>query len=218
MPKFLPPLLCLLFAGLTTGSCRADLIVFIEPGQTFVAGSQDNSLDVLLRYDGPDTGPFELSGFEVDLSAPAGSGVAFDPALGVSQSTDEPYLFPAGNFPADSVTPSNSFFGDILISGSQAVNLDDTFGLGRLFLDVDAAASPGTVTLDLDESLSNLFAADGVTTVPFTVGNTSFTVAPAAVPEPGSMFLVLGAVAGAAAARRRRNSSNASLDGRRWSV
>ena len=204
MFKPLPLLIAALFAGLSAGSCRADIVIFIEPGQTFTAGSQDNPLDVLLRFDGADTGPVDLSGFEVDLTSPGMSGVTFDTVLGVSQSTTEPYLFPANNFPSENVTPTNAFFGDFLTSGSQTVNFGDTFGLGRLFLDVDASAPGGTVTLDLDETLSNLFAADGVTTVPFTVGNTSFEVS--AVPEPGSALLILGATFGAVVLRRRSHA------------
>ncbi len=197
---------------LTGGRAMADFTISIVPTNSVaVAGSTNNVFDVFLTS----TTDTTIAGFEVTISAPNGSGIAF---TGGDTNTGQPYVF-AGNSVGfafanltDPVTSKpitdTADISDFATNLAQPIAANVTYGLGEIYFSVASGATPGMYPLTYLSSTGLTGGPPNYYTInPTTIG-AQITVTPAtvAVPEPSTLLLmgIGGVVAGLASALRRR--------------
>ena len=193
---------------LTGGRAMAQPTIELVPANVnAAAGSANNVLDVYLVSDTATT----LSGFEVTISAPSGSGIDF---TGGDTNSGEPYVF-AGNSVGfafanltDPVTmnpiPDTADISDFASNLAQPIAANTTYGLGEIFFSVNGGATPGMYPISFLSSTS--LTGGDLSNLTFVTSSGQITVTPAAVPEPSTWLLlgIGGVLAGLASARRRR--------------
>ena len=198
-----------LLLGVTAAApARAGLVLAAPTGVPAAAGTGGNFFDVTLTADGGTD--YRVSGFEVTLDVPSGSGVTFTNA---DTSTTAPYIFPGS-------TPNVSFeagqvmihVADLDLNPPGYVTLNDqTVGLGRIYFSVAAGAPTATVPVTFDTSLDQTVVVDDTLTpydssvLTIHDGSIDVTGQAAAVPEPSTLAqAAAGALATALACLRRR--------------
>jgi hypothetical protein len=176
-------------------------------------GSTNNFFDVVLRHDAPAQAKADVNNYSVDLILPAGSGVTFHAPDAATAGTALPYIFSnigGGVGQLESITNGGLrlVFNDAALNAAAAelVTLGESFGLGRVFYDVAAGATPGATVPVLFGPATDLGDANG-NLVPFTTVPGAVTIAPAAAPEPGSILLLSLVGAGAFVTKRLRRRS-----------
>jgi PEP-CTERM motif len=169
---------------------RADMVIQVADSSSAPGGT--GSFDVTLQNTG---GTFQIAGFSVELSVPAGSGVSF---TGVTVDTvAAPYLFVTLQSPPFTFDtfPTQDFSAtdfDLTTPGFITSNPDDHFGLAHVTYQVAFGAPGGDVTVSLVPAGTSLSDpnADGI---PATLEGGSISIA-GAIPEPSSLVLLgLGA-------------------------
>jgi hypothetical protein len=179
--------------GLGVAPSAADAAAIIEAGSSTVAAGQSGSFDVVLTSTG---GSFDVSGFSVELSVPANSGVTFTGASAIT--TTAGYLFSTLQTPP--LTFSAFPTTDFVISDASVTPPDffvtvapgQTYGLGHVTYSVASGTHPGVIPdslLNLGTTTELLDVSDHVITS--SVSNGSITVVGTSVPEPSSLILWL---------------------------
>ena len=191
-------------------AARAALVIETAPTPITAPAGGTGSFEVLLRDTG---GTFDIAGFSIDLSIPAGTGITFTGAdtnttsaayiFGTYQSAPAPFAspdFPATTFPASTLNASDVDFS----APSVTLNPGDVVGLADVHFTVAPGTTPGTVVpVSFEGPGTSLSDANG-DAVPVTFP-AFFTITVTAVPEPSAVLLFgLGSVSTFALIRRRR--------------
>ena len=189
-----------LLTGLSAPA-QADLIVEVQDSTAAAGGT--GAFDVMLHDTG---GTFNVSGFQVQLSVPGGSGIQF---TSVDTSTSTPYIFGTLQspplsfdlFPNTTFTASDSDFTPPFFTTLFA---GDIFGLVHVNYSVASGTPASDVLVSIVPAGTMLF--DDNTPIPNPIAYTPVngTIHLRGVPEPSAMLLM--AIGGAAllAHRRRR--------------
>ena len=185
--------LAIILGGPAAG--RAALIIEVA-SLTAQAGST-GSFDVLLRND-ETSGSFRIASDSVQLSLAGAPGVQFTAATIMTAATD-PYVFLQSGttigsgsplsfdpFPTTSFTASDSEFGPL---GYRLIGPGAVFGLVHVSYSIATTTPAGVRNFAFDLTGTSLSDESG-NAVLFTTMAGSFTVNPAAVPEPASALLV----------------------------
>ena len=188
-------------------SARAGLVVTVVSSSALAGGV--GSFDVNLSNIGGTTS-YEVSGFSVELSVPAGSGITF---TGANVSTALPYLFgtlqtppltfstfPNTDFIAGDSSQTSPFYTTLSPGGG-------SFGLEHVSYAVAPGTALGPVTVSIVGlgSTTEILAIDGT---PFPSSSVNGTITVTSVPEPSSLFLLsAGLIAASLAVGRRRRST-----------
>lgn len=185
---------------------RASLVFSVQ-FVTATPGSTGNPIDVLLQNTGA---PVNIASFNFTINT-ANTDITF---TGTDTNTSSaPYIFAGDSFDVINAFPSNTLppgqtmdGGDLSNSGAgTVVGTGATFGLGRVLFDVSPTAAPGASAViflngpgqeSLFDSSENQLTIDG-----FVAGQ--ITITSAAVPEPATGLLLIGALAGLFVAKRR---------------
>ncbi len=192
----------LALSSVLTGRASADFTIEIAANTNAVAGSANNAIDVFLVSDTATT----LSGFEVTLMAPSGSGINF---TGGDTNTGQPYVFSGNSVGFAFLNPSGPNTADISDFASnlnQSIAANTIYGLGEIFFSVDSGATPGMYPLSYLSSTSLTGGPPDYFNLPFATTSGQITVTPASVPEPAPLVMMgIGiAIASLARIRRRR--------------
>ena len=185
---------------------RASLVASVQFVNANV-GSTGNSLEVTLQNTGPSA--VTIAGFSFLVNT-ADTDITF---TGADVNTAHTYIF-AGD------SQDVSFFGGAVNTLSAGQSMDGldfsnnngdvvaagaTVGLGRVLFDISPAALPGpaAVVLSTDSAHTSLSDPNGNLITIDSFNDGQITVTSAAVPEPATDLLLIGALAGIFVAKRR---------------
>ena len=185
---------------------RANLVFSVQ----FVnasAGSTGNPIEVLLQNTGA---PVTIASFNFTINT-ANTDITF---TGTDvNTTAAPYIFAGDSFDVANSFPPNTLPAGQVMDGTDLSNSGNgtlvgtgaTFGLGRVLFNVAAGAVPGSypVTFLNGAGQESLFDAAGQPLAIDTFNNGQITITSAAVPEPATGLLVIGALAGVFFTKRR---------------
>jgi hypothetical protein len=198
--------MALALLGVGRGRCHADMVITFQSSTVSQGGT--GYLEVDLTNTSTTTG-VQISGFQLELSQPSGTGLTFTSAT--TGTTAYAYIF-AGNSADDaylggSLLPTTTA---TTIAGSDTVNLPDTFatvaagqtvGLALFSFSADTTAALGPVPITVvpfrfSGSTDGTLLAEypSLDSLSFTADAGSIVVTAASVPEPSSLWL--GAVGG----------------------
>jgi hypothetical protein len=183
---------------LATTPARAGQVLMVVPDVVAAPGST-GSFDVTLQNPSTSTQDVTVGGFNIDIRLADTSKVTF---TGIDAMTTVPYIFTASG--------SFGFVGSVLGGGSEVTGNDlalppangvtitpgETLGLAHVTYQVATNAAPGVVSVPLVDLGSGTTLADqNGGPIDFNTMNGTITISGAAVPEPGSLFmLVLGGI------------------------
>ena len=196
-----------LLLGAAASPARADLVITAQDSSASAGGT--GSFDVTLRNTG--TTDVNVSGFQVELSLPGGSGIHFTDA---NRTTVLPYLFaaapgpgglngdPLNSFPNTDFVGSDNYFA---APGSAPIMAGDTLGLMHVIYTVDPGVTPGMITVTLvpfDDTTGGGTLLTDVTGRSLAASLVNGTITVRGVPEP-STILLIGLGGGLILLRRR---------------
>jgi PEP-CTERM motif len=179
------------FGPFDTRPARAGLI--IQALNSTAAPGGTGAFDVIIIDNG---GSFNVAGFSVELSVPAGSVISFSDVT--TDTLAATYLFgtlQSQPFTFDTFPNQDFSAGDFTATAPGFVTLmdGDEFGLAHVTYAVDSGAPAGPVALSLVPTGTSLSDENG-DGVSFTTSNGTITVSGPTVPEPSSLVLAgLGA-------------------------
>jgi hypothetical protein len=215
IPQTLAALAALSILALLAHPAQAAVTLIAQDSTAQAGGSGSFEVDLV----NTGTTPYQVSGFNFELSLPSDSGVTFTDA---EFNTAAPYIFSGNSFDeangltlaisslpttdllaGDSVNTKNSF---------TTVSPGDTFGLGNISYNVALGTGLGPVTVSFENNFNSTFLADGNgdnNTIPFTTQNGTILVTPniSPAPEPsqvGMLALVGIGLGGLLLSARRR--------------
>jgi hypothetical protein len=200
-----------------TGQAEADLVVSVQPTAIPATAGNTGAFDVLVTNTGLSS--IDVLGYRVTLDLPT-VGSLLASFTGAVTSDSPPlvqYLFtdPAG-IQAGLISAQQLEYTDNQASGFQTIAAGQTYGLGHVSFSVPSGTPalteyPVSFETSLDSDFiprTSFLLSDASTYVtPTPVGGT-IVVQPAAVPEPSSLLLLLGA-GGVGLAVRLRSTKTA---------
>jgi hypothetical protein len=197
-------IVCLAVCFLGALSARADLIISV--GSVSVdAGTTGNSFDVDLTNTGPAVAP--IGGFTFGISI-ANPNVSFTDA---NTSTSAFYIFTGHSLFGPDLTGATSgqslHTSDVFDTPNNGVAIDSgaTVGIGHILFDVLPGASPGPFAVNLSAPFTSLSDFSGNVTRIETLAAGQITIeGVGAIPEPGTLGLLLAGVMMIAGAHRLR--------------
>jgi hypothetical protein len=192
---------------LAAGSVEASLMITIEASQTSYMPGDSGYLDLILTAD---EGTDGVLIYEIELMAPAASGITFAGSSGVFAAPD-PYIFSSNLTPLLVTSQPNSTtvaYNDGAESFTATnVNSATFFGVGRVNFSIDPSAPLGSYEISLTGATR--FLNDAQDPIPF--DQEPATILITAVPEPSILIFLSGATALGVGFSRRKSRQNKRL-------
>ncbi len=185
-------LIAMSILGVTPSHGHAEIVLMVQDSTAPAGGN--GSFDILLTNTG---GTFDLAAFSLQLSTPAGSGIAF--TLTNTNTLTAPYLFGTlqalpfsfETFPNVRFVASDTYFAS---PGFVTSTSGSDFGLAHIDYTVTTGASTGAFTVSLLDTGGATSLSDGNgDAIAFATSNGTISVTPQpnGVPAPPSLIVIL---------------------------